>query len=365
MGEAAVGVKRDEDLRSRRVATDGRLGPGVRSSTAVATTTPHPARLATALATAVLSISSAAVVIRALAGSDPLLVASGRVAITGVFMWLWTPRGTRELALQALTRARLAGLILGSGSLLALHFATWIASLSYTTVLRSVVLVCTQPLFAAVLGIIRGERPSPRFYIGSMVALTGVALIIAPEDIFSNTSEIPTDSSEPLDQAWIGDLLALAGAAAAAGYLAIGRQLEARVQLRPYLALIHTVAALQLGATMLIWQPPLPAELEPPDAATIAWGVLYLGVVPGIFGHGLINYAVRHMPVHTVTLVTMLEPLGASVIAYIALDEAVHPSAGLGAAIVLGGITLGLGARTTSRHHNSQSKSARTRMGRA
>jgi len=59
------------------------------------------------------------------------------------------------------------GLCAASGFFLALHFATWIASLDYTTIASSVVLVNTIPIWIALFGVATGfARMSRRIGLG-------------------------------------------------------------------------------------------------------------------------------------------------------------------------------------------------------
>jgi drug/metabolite transporter (DMT)-like permease len=99
------------------------------------------------LALGVVSVSFAAVFIR-LADAPPLIIAAYRLCIASLLIdpvaWI---RSRYEL--RRLTRRDIILSVL-SGTFLALHFGLWIASLSYTTVATSVVLVTTTPVFVAI-----------------------------------------------------------------------------------------------------------------------------------------------------------------------------------------------------------------------
>ena len=94
------------------------------------------------LALGVVSVSFAAIFIR-LADAPPLVIAAYRLCIASLLIdpvaWF---RSRQELL--RLTRRDVILSVL-SGTFLALHFGLWIASLSYTTVATSVVLVTTTP----------------------------------------------------------------------------------------------------------------------------------------------------------------------------------------------------------------------------
>ncbi|HEX6940367.1 MAG TPA: DMT family transporter, partial [Longimicrobiales bacterium] len=136
--------------------------------------------------------------------------------------------------------ARLGGrdwlLALASGALLAAHFWSWIASLQWTSVASSVVLVNTQPVFVATLSaLLLGERASRRQWLGIAVAVAGAA-VIGWGDFHRGASPL------------FGDLLAAAGAAFAAGYYVIGRRLRRHLDLWVYTGVVYGTAAVLLTA---------------------------------------------------------------------------------------------------------------------
>ena len=283
------------------------------------------ARIGGGLTIALAAISSAALVILLAEPLHPLVIATGRVAVTGLALALLGATAVPGLVRTVRADPVLAGRIALAGVLLGVHFGAWIASLSLTSVLRSVALVTTQPLFAGLLGRMIGDRASPRLYIGAAVALAGTIVLASP-----GTSG---------DGSFIGDALALAGAIAAAGYFAIGRSVRARVDLKPYLAAVHLVSAAVLAiAVVIVGAQWIAAGSEGSDLLALVW----LGLVPGVVGHGFLNWAVRHVPVHTVSLVVLLEPIGATALAVGMLDRPVTAIEIAGALVVLFGIALGI-----------------------
>ena len=114
--------------------------------------------LALGLGCAVLAISTAAPVIRLADPLAPEVVACLRVIVTVVALGLVARKATASAA-RALSRSRSAAAwTLLAGLCLAAHFAAWIASLGMTSVVRSVALVSTQPLFAGLIGRALGDR---------------------------------------------------------------------------------------------------------------------------------------------------------------------------------------------------------------
>jgi drug/metabolite transporter (DMT)-like permease len=269
-----------------------------------------------ALLGAVLSVSTAAVFVR-LADTPPLTVAAYRLALAALlFRALAGPGLVREL--RRLDRAAGAA-VLAAGALLAAHFGVWIASLSHTTLVNSVVIVATQPLFAAMASWWwLGEKPGAQVWTGMVLALGGCVILAG--------------GGTPA----AGDWLALAGAITAAAYLTLGRRVRGAMPLARYLAAVHGIAALCILPVAALAGPVL--GLRP---GTLVW-LAALAVIPSLCGHGLLNYAVRRAPSYVVSLAILGEPIGAALLAWPVFGE--HPSgrAVLGGAIILGGVALGV-----------------------
>ncbi len=118
---------------------------------------------------------------------------------------------------------------------LAIHFGTWISSLEYTTVASSVVLVTTTPLWVALMApLLLRERLQPIVFAGIFLAMLGSAIVGLADTCTIQGSSLacPPLADFVRGKAFLGDLLALAGALAAAGYIIIGRRLRAALASR-------------------------------------------------------------------------------------------------------------------------------------
>ncbi|KIG11988.1 Permease of the drug/metabolite transporter (DMT) superfamily protein [Enhygromyxa salina] len=283
---------------------------------------------------AVLAISSAAPVIRLAAPLGPEVIACLRVSVSALVLALITHRATaRALRLLASSRRDALWTIL-AGLCLAAHFGAWIASLSLTTVVRSVALVSTTPLFAGLFARALGDRAPLRLYVGTAVAIAGTLIMVEPGAASS-------------EQAWLGDLLALSGAVTAALYLAIGRKVHAQLgdalPVEGYFVCVNMVAAVALWIFALTRG----AELAPLGVTQTDYlAVLWLGLAPGIVGHGLLNWAVRRVPVHVVSLAALLEPAGAGLLAWGVLAEVPAAREILGAVLLIVGVSVGAWRRS-------------------
>jgi drug/metabolite transporter (DMT)-like permease len=243
------------------------------------------------------------------------------------------------LALRPVSRRALAslelrdlGLALAAGAFLALHFWTWIASIDYTTVASSVVLVSTQPLWVALLSVaFLGEKPRRGEWIGLGVAVVGAAWIGWGDMALG-------------PQALLGDGLALLAALLAAAYYSIGRALRPKLDLWSYVALVYGAAAgILLVAVLLTPSVPLVTGYGAGD-----WLVfVLLAAGPMMIGHTGVNYALRYVRAYLANLAVLGEPLGATLIAWLlpAIGERPGPSLIGGGILILAGVALTLRAR--------------------
>jgi len=278
-------------------------------------------RLLLSLSMGIAAISFASIFIRfAQAENVPTLsIAAWRLVFASLvlFPYAWA---TRRDEIRDLSRQEL-GLLVASGVFLGLHFATWIASLGYTSVASSVVLVSMGPLFVG-LGswIFLKERPSVRLTAGILMAAAG-SIVISLGDFGQGQDQL------------LGDLLALVGAIMVAGYFMIGRKVRARRSLTAYIALVYGVAMLTLVVIVAAGgQPMLGFSLS-----AYGW-MLALGLLPQLVGHSTLNWALRHLSATYVSIVTLAEPLGSGILAYIILGEAVSWSKAAGGTLILAGI---------------------------
>ena len=269
---------------------------------------------------AVVCVSVGSIFVR-LAQAPPLAIAFNRIFLASVIV---APFATPSLVRAWPTLPlRGRGLLLASGVSLGVHFATWIASLSYTSVAASVLLVNTAPLFTLVLAWwLLGERASPAVLAAMGLALAGAALIAAG-DWNSGVASLK------------GDALAVAGAVTLSLYHVIGRGLREALPLPAYVLGVWATAAATLAVLCTAARVPM---LSYPLRT---FGLfLALAVVPTVIGHGLVNRSLRHIPAPTVGLFLLGEPIGASVLAYAVFGEVPGRLTLTGGVLVLAALVL-------------------------
>ncbi len=276
------------------------------------------------LSLGILAVSSAAILIsfaRA-EGVPAVAIAALRLTLASLVLApIATVRARNEW--RQLTRRDLLLAIL-SGILLALHFAFWISSLDYTSVMSSVVLVSTNPLFVGAASVLLlRESLGSGTIVGIGVAALGTGLI--------GYSDLGQAGAESLQ----GDALALAGAVAVSGYLLIGRRLRRQLSLLAYIGLVYATAAIVLIAMALMMR----ASLFGYSPAGYIFVVL-LALGPQLIGHSSYNWALKYLSATFITITLLAEPIGATLLAIPLLSQVPSPIKLLGGALILIGIFL-------------------------
>jgi drug/metabolite transporter (DMT)-like permease len=223
----------------------------------------------------------------------------------------WRKVSSRERRLSAI-----------AGLFLAAHFATWVPSLSFTSVSSSVALVATQPVWAAVIARARGEHVSRRVWIGIGIAVTGTVMLsgvdlsIAPRALF-------------------GDVLALAGGILVAAYVSVGADVRRTVSTTLYTTLCYSVASLALlGLCVVSTQ-----DLAGYDGDTwLAIAAMVIG--PQLLGHTVVNRVLRTTSPTVVSVAILGEIAGATALAAIIFDETPPAAAWPAALLIVVGVVL-------------------------
>jgi drug/metabolite transporter (DMT)-like permease len=298
---------------------------------------PPPIPPIVAIVFGILAVSTASIFIRFAQEEVPsLVIAAWRLTVASLILApIAATKHKRELL--GLSRQGLL-LALLSGFFLALHFATWITSLQYTTVASSVVLVSTIPLWVALLSPITIKEPIRRIvFIGLIFTLLGVVVVAISDTCSSTMGRISCPNLKDFmqGQAFLGDILAVCGAIAGAGYLLIGRKLRASMSLVSYISVVYGMAAIVLIIIMFA------AGLKPfgYSPQSYVWLIL-LAIIPQLIGHSTFNWALAYLSAAFVSITLLGEPIGSTILAYFILQEKPTPMKLIGGGLILVGIYL-------------------------
>jgi drug/metabolite transporter (DMT)-like permease len=284
---------------------------------------------ATLLAVALVAVSTSGPLIAATA-VPALAIAFWRNAMaSGVLLPIALLRCRQELRSLDRREWRLAAL---AGLLLALHFATWIPSLSYTSVASATALVATQPVWAALLSGLRGVPVGRAVWVGIAVSMSGALLLTAADLQVSG-------------RALFGDALALAGGAFAAMYMTAGSEVRRSVSTTTYTTLCYSTTAALLLVVCLVGGQSL-SGYDGDD-----W-VKLIALTAGaqLLGHSLFNRVLRTTSPTVVSLSILLEIPGAALIAAVFLGQR-PPLLAIPAAVLLIaglGLVIRAGSRGTT-----------------
>jgi len=237
------------------------------------------------------------------------------------------------LAISVVTRNRVKlsrsrrTILIAAGLALAVHFATWISSLEYTTIAISTLLVCTTPIWTSLYDalIMRRRLPSAVWlaYFGGAI---GLLLIVG---VAGSAPPIPGHQV-------LGAALALTGSLAIGAYFVLIRAVRASLTTTSIVTWTYSWAAIGLTlAALVARQPP------PPLHATAAWiGILAMALVSQLLGHTAMNASLRWFSPSAIAMATLLEPIFAAVLAAAIFAERLTAQAVTGGIILLAAISI-------------------------
>lgn len=285
-----------------------------------------PASVYPILALGLLAASQSGNLVRLGAASAAAIVGWRLVLAALVFLPVAGPR--RMHAELAALGHRDRWLLLAAGLALSGHLLAWVASVQLTTVANAMVVFSVNPVFTAIAAhFIYGERLTGRLLVAIGLGVAGVA-VMGWHDLSADTGHLA------------GHLAALAGALFFSLYFLLGKRLRRSLSSPVYVCSLYALAAVPAFA-WLLWQG---APLIAYDGRTwLCFGLMAL--VPTVVGHSSLNHALRYLDASRVSAATLVEPLLAGAVAWVAWDEAVTPTTAAGFGLVALAVVLLLAER--------------------
>ena len=268
----------------------------------------------------VLGVSASSVLVR-LSTAPSLILVFYRVGMATLLLAPWVGLHQRQEVKNLSAREVL--LCLGSGSALGLHFSAYFESLRYTSIASSVVLVDTEVLFVALIGMLLFRKKlSARAWLAVAMALGG-SVIIAMADTAAGPDALR------------GDALALAGALFVAIYTMIGAVCRKSISTTVYTFLVYLAASL----TVLV------IAAAGGQAITGYGSINYLtgfgmAILCTLMGHSVFSWGLKYLPPAFISTAKLLEPVFASLLGLVLFREIPGTLTILGGIIIMIAIAL-------------------------
>ncbi|SDZ24673.1 Permease of the drug/metabolite transporter (DMT) superfamily [Bacillus sp. 166amftsu] len=212
--------------------------------------------------------------------------------------------------------------LIGSGFFLALHFLLWFASLKFTTVASSTIILALQPIVSLVGGFFLFKERTTSSAIATMgIAILGV-MCIGWGDLGLS------------EQAVIGDILSFLSVIAVVGYLFIGQTTVKKVSHWIYSFTVFAFAGLFIAIYNVIMSVPFTGY------STWDWWIFILLAIVPTASHMINNWLLNYVNATTISMSILGEPVGASILAFFLLGEKLNVMQVIGSVLVLCGVSI-------------------------
>jgi drug/metabolite transporter (DMT)-like permease len=227
---------------------------------------------------------------------------------------LWADRLKDELLFMVL------GITGGS-----VYFLAENTALKYTLASNVSLIICTAPLITAFLSHlwVKGERMRRHFIYGSLLALTGVALVVFNGHFILKLSPL-------------GDILTMAAAFLWGCYTIFLKRMDAGYPVLFITRKVFFYGLLTILPVFFISPPVADAALLTQPA--VLSNLLFLGIIASMLCYFLWNIALKHLGAIRTTNYIYLTPLVTLITSFLVIDEEITPVALLGAAFTVGGV---------------------------
>lgn len=268
---------------------------------------------------------------------NPVAVGAASVGIGGIILGLISLKAVlRSFKAPGATRYILLG-ALG----LMLYMPLFYVSVFLTgAALGTIISIGSGPLFAGILEwVVDGKRVTTTWTAAMLVTVAGAALLLAARD------DHGTGEAAGLVPGVTAGLVA--GLTYAVYAFATGRLIQPCAT-RPDGIAHRTVVASIQGTAALPMLGLLAFTGENTFTAPVWPTLLYLAVIPTALGHTLFAFGLGRMKASTATLYTVLEPVVATILAVLIVEESFRPEGWIGFPLVIAGLIL-VNVRTSQR----------------
>jgi drug/metabolite transporter (DMT)-like permease len=242
-----------------------------------------------------------------------LWIASAVLLLVSAAMHRWPSRAD-------LKASCIAGILFG------LNLCVFFITLQYTTIAVALIIGALSPVLALPIAVMfMGERVTGVKVGCALVAVTGVviAVLTAPAAADGTTTK-------PIGYVW-----AVVSLLVWVLYLLQTKRVRATVETVRYMTSVTIIGTVTVSMLALVTR----SHLSQIHGAGWLW-VTLLALGPGIAGHGLVAWAQPRVDASVTSVLIQLEPVGASIAAWVFLDERVSLPQALAMMVVVGALSV-------------------------
>lgn len=210
-----------------------------------------------------------------------------------------------------------------SGVLFGLNLCIFFITLQYTSIAVALIIGALTPVVAFPVAVrFMGEHLTRVKVACSVLAVAGVtvAVLTAPS--------VDGESTKPVGYMW-----AVASLLVWSLYLLQTKRVRARVETVRYLFAVTVIATLTVSVMVVV----LRSDIGRVHGAGWLW-IALLAIGPGIAGHGLVAWAQPRVDASVTSLLIQFEPVGASIVAWLVLEERISLAQGIAMIVVVGAL---------------------------
>ena len=253
---------------------------------------------------AMISVSTSPIIARLLVDISAVSVSFWRMFIGGILLWIISlipVFNQKPLSSKNRIKTQISGILLG------FHFYFFFSAVKMTTIANATFLGTIAPLFTILIEIFWLKRKiSKHTIITLFIILLGSSIIVMDDFNFSNSYTL-------------GNIYAvICSMLLGVGFIISEnvRQTESTIS---FSRTLYISAAFTLFILSIIINQPIFNDTIMNYQNML--GLLVLGVVPTIFGHNSLYYAVKHVSPSVIASVPLGEPIIASIFAFFIFDE--------------------------------------------
>ena len=265
-----------------------------------------------------LSVSTSPIIARYLDNVPAVSISFWRMCFGSIILWFISLIKKQDpLTNENLKRTLIAGVFLG------IHFALFFGSIKLTTIANATFLGTLAPLFTfSIEKILLKRSHTSRLLLGLGLSICGAIIIIGNQFNFSSDYTM-------------GNLMAVACSMFLGIGFIISENVRSKVGTISFSRTLFSTAAITLFVISIIMNSSLLGYSN-----NEYFGLLLLGIIPTILGHGSMYFAIRYISPTIVAATPMGEPILASIMAWFLFNESVGHMTLLGGSITLIGLLL-------------------------